>query len=296
MVQRYGEESRARMQPPEAVSAIIRNIQRASRSASRMALVGAVTLASTTGCGLFSDADEKRYFGETRPSGELEYQYLALASEMHSVKPCYLIHADSLSKAAFNSPGNQASLVRSECFSAVASASGDAQPCDKVRSVSTLFLSGANLDSDACHRAARARGSIAYGLDVPRVVALSGFEEGEVDEYLAAEGRFSSPRIAGRYRQQRPSLYWGEVRRHLLHSEEFFDRIDDLEGHAASADRAAMSALPWQPRPQRPWQLPERRSPLSQQDADPRDDADFEVRRDARPHESVPDAQPSAGQ
>ncbi|MDI6401481.1 hypothetical protein QLX67_05695, partial [Balneolaceae bacterium ANBcel3] len=106
--------------------------------------------ATIGGCGLFSDADEKFYFGEKRQPDKLEYQYIALANEIHSVKPCYLIHSKSLRVAAFNSIGSQVSLLRSTCFSKVGKYSGNEQICDHVRSASTLLFSGANFSKDSC--------------------------------------------------------------------------------------------------------------------------------------------------
>jgi hypothetical protein len=211
-------------------------------------------------CGVFSDADEKIYFSDTRRPDAIEYQYLALASEIHSAKPCYLVHPDSLRKGAFNSVGNQAAYERSECFFAVAISTGDAEICDKVRSVSTVFLSGADFNANSCRRQATGRGGISYDLDVPQIVALAGYTESEVDSYLVAEGRFSSIETASRYRQDRSNTYWGEVRRNLLHSAEFFERIGHLRGFGTSADQAEMRAMIWKPRPQRQLVPPEERT------------------------------------
>lgn len=221
---------------------------------------------SVTGCGFFSDADEKFYFGEKIEPDKLEYQYRALANELHSIKPCYLIHSQSLSRGGFGSVGNQVSLLRSQCFAVVGEALGDERICDKVRSASTLFLSGANLNADLCRQKARLnressiRGSSSYRLDLPEIVSLAGYDLDEIDTFLVSEERFSGMEAAMDYRQNMPETYWGEVSRTLLHSEDFFDRITNLPGFGTSGDRANMNALRWETRQQRQWVAPEQRT------------------------------------
>lgn len=216
--------------------------------------------ASTSGCGFFSDADEKFYFGEQRQPEKLEYEYRALANELHSIKPCFLIHSESLSKGGFGPVGNQVSLLRSRCFAAVAQASGNERICEKVRSASTLFLSGAALDPENCRRSAHGRGGVSFSLDVPRMVSLAGYDDEAVDEYLVSEGRFLSIETAANYRRERSGTYWNEVRMTLLHSESFFNRIAEFPGFATREDRAMMDALKWEPRQQRLWTAPEERT------------------------------------
>lgn len=215
--------------------------------------------ASMSGCGFLSDADEKFYFGEEKQPEELEYLYRALANELHSIKPCYLIHPHSLSRG-FNAAGNQVSLLRSRCFAVVAQGSGNEQICDKVRSASTLFLSGAALDADDCRRLARAKGGTSFNLDVPGVVSLAGYDEDEVDEYLVSEGRFSSIEAAMTYRSDKSSTYWNEVRMTLLHTEDFFRRIAQFPEFGTAEDRVEMNALKWEPRQQMLWTPPEERT------------------------------------
>jgi len=220
----------------------------------------AILSAPMSGCGFFSDADEKFYFGEERKPEQLEYQYRTLANELHSIKPCYLIHPLSLSKGGFGPVGSQVSLLRSRCFAVVAWASGNERICEKVRSASTLFLSGATLDADNCRRVARTKGGISFSFDVPRMVSLAGYDEDEVDQYLVSEGRFSSVEAATRYRRERPSTYWNEVRMTLLHTEHFFNRISHFPAFGAPEDRAKMHDLKWEPRQQKLWTPPEERT------------------------------------
>jgi len=222
--------------------------------------------ASLSGCGLFSDADEKFLFGDTRKPDALEYEYRALANELHSIKPCYLIHPQSLSRGGFGPVGNQISLLRSRCFAAVAEKSGDERFCDKVRSASTLFSSGANLNAESCRRTARlnqgrmVQSGVSYRLDVPQIVSLAGYDEEEIDAYLVSEGRFSSMEAAMRYRRDQSSTYWNEVKMTLLHTEAFFDRIAHMPGYGTSDDQRKMNALRWNPRQQRLWTPPEERT------------------------------------
>ena len=220
----------------------------------------AMLSASVSGCGFFSDADEKFYFGAERKPNELEYHYRALANEIHSVKPCYLIHPQSLGVSGFNSVGSQVSLLRSRCFAVVAEGSGNERICDKVRSASTLILSGADLDADNCRRLARAKGGSSFNWDVQEMVYLAGYDNDEVDEYLVSEGRFSSIEAAMSYRRDRSSTYWNEVQMTLLHTEQFFNRIGQFPEFGTSEDRAEMNTVKWAPRQQRLWTPPEERT------------------------------------
>lgn len=220
----------------------------------------AVLFTSMSGCGFFSDADEKFYFSEGRQPDPLEYEYRALADELHSIKPCYLIHPHSLSKGGFAPVGSQVSLLRSRCFATVAQGTGNEHVCDKVRSASTFFLSGAELDAENCRSLARVKGGTAFSLDVAGMVSLAGYDEDEVNAYLYSKGRFSSIEVAMRYRRDRPSTYWNEVRMTLLHTEEFFNRITQFPGFGTPEDEAKMQALKWEPRKQRLWTPPEERT------------------------------------
>ena len=236
-----------------------------------MAKIFSVTIfvilsASISGCGLFSDADEKFYFGDTKQPDAMEYEYRALANELHSIKPCYLIHPQSLSKGGFGPTGNQVSLLRSRCFAVVAEGLGDERLCDKARSASTLFLSGANLNAELCRQLARMNqdrsiksGTGSYSLDVSRIVSLAGYDEAKVDAYLVSEGRFSSLETAMRYRRDQSSTYWNEVKMTLFHTQDFFDRITHMPGFGTPEDEVKMQDLKWEPRQQRLWPPPEER-------------------------------------
>jgi len=224
------------------------------------AIVLPLFVASMSGCGLLSDSDEKIYFNDSRQPDELEWQYLGLANELRSSKPCYLIHPKSLRKGAFNSIGNQVALIRSQCFLVAAVGSGNARVCQEVRSASTLFLSGANMNADLCRQLTSMKGGYAYDLDVAEIVSLAGYSEDEVNEYLVSEQRFSSVDRARHYRQERSSTYWGEVRRNLLHSEGFFERIEHLPSFGTAEDAAQMKKVSWDPRPQGQWVPPEQRT------------------------------------
>lgn len=230
------------------------------------ALLAIVAALALSGCGLASDADDKIYFGALRRPQPLEHQYLYLAIEIDSAKPCFLIARDSVVRAGFNSAGNQVSYLRSRCLAQVAAHTADASLCAQVRSVSTLLYSGAGLDSDNCRRnAAASGGRVSSSLDVPSIVALAGYDETAVDVHLVSEGRFSSAEVAARWRLDAPGRYWGEVRRHLLHSEEFFRRIEQLPGYAEPPDLARMRSVAWQPRYIRPFPpLEQRRRAMPQ--------------------------------
>lgn len=239
-----------------------RRAWRAAGGARLAARLTAFTLLAggLAGCGLVSNADEKFLFAETRPPFELESQYIALANELHSVKPCYLIAPDSLRVLPFNAIGSQVTLARSVCFSVVAGSAGDERWCAKVRSASTLLFSGADLNAENCRRVARVTGTVSLEFDVPGIIRLAGYEPDEVDAFLVEQGRFSSIDAATRYRRDSPSIYWNEVRMTLLHTADFFARIEQLPAYGDSGDLAAAAALEWQARQQRPWVPPEQRA------------------------------------
>jgi len=233
------------------------------RSDVRWGTVAMVMLLSllVSGCGFFSDADEKFYFGEPRGPEKLERQYPALANVLHSIKPCYLINDQSLTTGGFNAVGSQVTLTRSHCFMVVATATGDPKFCQKVRSASTLFLSGSNFGKSTCHRLAHSKSGFPTSrLNVPEIVSLAGYKMEEIDAYLVEKDRFSSLEAAMQFRQHRASTYWDEVSMTLLHTAEFFDRIEQLPGFGSEEDHAKMRAVPWEPRQQRLWVPPEQRT------------------------------------
>ncbi|MBZ2190106.1 hypothetical protein K8B33_13440 [Alcanivorax sp. JB21] len=212
-----------------------------------MAPIMALLLA-LSGCGLISGADEQVGFAAPRDPDDVEFQFLYLARYLDSAKPCYLIHPQSLTRSAFNARGTRVSYVRSGCFRDVAFHTGDAALCRHVRSVSTLFLSGERLNAATCRKNATGNGRVANSLDVPAIVALAGFSDQEVDRFLVAQNRFSSIAEAAEARQRDAARHAYEVRDVLLHSREFFQRIEALPGFADERDRADMAAVPWQPR------------------------------------------------
>ena len=207
-----------------------------------------VVLLLLSGCGVISDADEKIIFKQHREPQALELQFLDLARYLDSAKPCYLIHPQSLVKAPFNPDGSRVSFVRSTCFRDVAFHAGDDSLCQKVRSVSTLLLSGAELNEKNCRETATGYGRVSNNLNVQKILMLAGYSESDVDASLVVAGRFSTATEALQSRQQSLVHYWAEVRETVLHSREFFERIDELPGFADSRDRTDMAAISWQPR------------------------------------------------
>ncbi|MCH8543870.1 MAG: hypothetical protein LAT61_09900 [Alcanivorax sp.] len=205
-------------------------------------------LLALSGCGVISGADEQIGFSQPREPDAVEFQFLYLARHLDSPKPCYLIHPKSLTRSAFNAQGTRVRYVRSGCFRDVAFHTGDAALCQHVRSVSTLFLSGARLDAAACRDSATGNGRVSNSLNVPAIVALAGYTDEEVDRFLVARERFPSVAEAAEARRQDAARHEYEVRDVLLHSRAFFERIDSLPGFADADDRAAIAAVPWQPR------------------------------------------------
>ncbi len=209
-----------------------------------------VLCAMLSGCGLVSDADTKFYFGGTRQPNNVERLYIKLASEIHSIKPCYLIAPNSVTVGSFNSPGTRVTLVRSECFFVVANATGDLDICNYVRTASTLLYSGTMLDAEMCRRRAEHSAlafGLAYELDVHKTLQLAGYRDNEIDAYLVSQECFSSIVEATRFRRERPGSYWNEAARYMLHSREFFGRVGQLPGFGTKKDQEKMRTLRWEP-------------------------------------------------
>lgn len=153
-------------------------------------LVLAALVLSMSGCGALSDADDRIFSSDWRKPEPVESLLLALASDIWSEKPCYLIHPESLWVAGFSSGGTRVGYLRSTCFFEVAEATGNAGLCDKVRSVSTLFASGAGLNREACIRyATTGHSAVSRRLDIEDVLTLAGYEIAEVDAFLVSAGR-----------------------------------------------------------------------------------------------------------
>ena len=201
-----------------------------------------------SGCGAISDADEK-IFVNHREADDIERQFLYLATYLDSAKPCFLIHPESLSIAPFNADGTKVSFVRSTCFSNVAAHTGDETLCQHVRSVSTFLYSGDKLDAARCRQSASTASGVRMGnsLNIQEIVALAGYSESDIDTYLVSENVYSTLAGAARDRQQNPAGYWYEVRTTLLHSRDFFYKIDEFPGFSNSSDRAEMKVIPWKP-------------------------------------------------
>jgi hypothetical protein len=214
---------------------------------------------ATSACGALSDAEDKVFSSGWRQPEPVETLFLNLASDLWSEKPCYLIHPKSMRVAGFNSVGTQVSYVRSTCFRDVAEATNNPRLCDQVRSVSTLMLSGADLNREACVRATAGHSAVARGLDMPAILELAGYDAAAVDEFLASAGRFSSPAVARHFRDNEPGIFWNEVRQYVIASPRFFEQIDHLPGFATAEDLEAMKRIEWRPRFKRDLPLPEQR-------------------------------------
>lgn len=215
-----------------------------STSIRRGALVGGSALL-LWGCGLVGDVDERRLALD--PPSPLDLLYHDLAVEIESIKPCYLIGPDVGSVAGLNAPGTRAAFTRSSCFFRVAVNRRDPDLCRPVRSVGTLWHSGADLGASRCRELAAGHG--------PRY--LSGFAQSEgVGPLLTVLGFSDAERTA--------LLADAAASACVLHGRVLFERLDHAPGAASPAEREVMRAMPWQgsrracPRPALP------RSPASQ--------------------------------
>ncbi len=211
-------------------------------------------------CGAFSDADDKVFSSNWRQPEPVEQLFLALATDIWSEKPCYLIHPDSMRVAGFNSRGTQVSYLRSTCFRDVAEATNNPALCDKVRSVSTFFLSGASLGTQGCLSSISGHSAVSRNLDMTAILELAGYDAARVNTLLVEAGRFSSTERAAYFRDNHPGIFWNEVRQYVIASPVFFDAIDTLPGFASQQDLQAMQNVAWRPRFRRDLPLPEERA------------------------------------
>jgi hypothetical protein len=183
------------------------------------------------GCGLSGNPDSRMIF-PNKPD-QTEYDYLKLARQMMSEKPCYLISERSVDVSALNSPGTRAVKVRSSCFYNVAQRAARPELCDEVKSVNTLLYSGHLNNRESCRDDAE-RGSPSAGIgiiDHDRMYSLAGFTEDEVTELMNAHGLTEN----GRYC--------------LVFSREFFDAIDTMPNFGSEQDLQKMDELEWRPHP-----------------------------------------------
>ncbi|WP_376695403.1 hypothetical protein [Wenzhouxiangella sp. EGI_FJ10305] len=195
-----------------------------------LALMAAVWLTSfIIGCGLAGNPDERVLFGkEPQP---LEYEYLHLATELWSEKPCYLISDESITVGVIASSGRQASYLRSTCFRYVAAILERPDLCEHVVSVSTLFDSGHDLNQESCEQLARRgdRGYAGGSVEHQAMFELAGFTETDIKDLL----RKHDIPPSGTYC--------------LLYSREFFAAIENLPNFAGEDDLEKMKAVEWRP-------------------------------------------------
>ena len=187
----------------------------------------AVTLIS--GCGLVGDPDERVLFGKEPES--LEFEYLHLATELWSEKPCYLISRESMTVGVIGSSGRRASYLRSTCFRYVAAILERPELCRHVVSVSTLFDSGHKLNQESCEQLARSgdHGYAGGNVDREAMFELAGFTETDIRDLLhkhdiPPDGTYC-----------------------LLYSREFFEAIENLPNFAGEDDLKEMNTVEWRP-------------------------------------------------
>lgn len=193
--------------------------------------INLVFIVLLTGCGLFGDPD-KRVIFPPKPD-PLEYQYVDLARQMSSEKPCYLISQNSVSVAALNSPGTRARNFRSHCFSTVARRAARPELCKNVFSVSTLLYPGHYNDRERCiEEADQATASGGVGIiDHNDMFELAGFSDVEIYELMQA---YQLP-DNGRYC--------------LIFSPEFFGAIERMPRFSSEDDMDQMNNVKWKAHP-----------------------------------------------
>lgn len=184
-----------------------------------------------TGCGFVGDPDQRVLF-PSQPH-DTEYQYVNLARQIASEKPCYLISPDGISVAPFNASGTRAIQLRSRCFAAVAERAARPELCEHVVSVSTVLYSGHAIDGDQCIREAdhgQARSGVGV-MDDAAMFELAGFSDADIDALmtthnLPADGRYC-----------------------LVFSPEFFDAISDMPQFSSHDEVVGIDDVAWKPHP-----------------------------------------------
>src|SRR5450759_833526 len=81
---------------------------------------------------------------------KFEWSYVGMAYDFALPALCYQISPKATLTAGFSSSGHQITYTRSECFLNVAIKTSNKDLCKEVKSISTLFLSGANVSPEAC--------------------------------------------------------------------------------------------------------------------------------------------------
>jgi|GEM_PF-1466438 len=184
-----------------------------------------------SGCGLSGNPD-KRVILPPKPD-PLESQYLDLARQLGSEKPCYLISSASVFVAPFNSPGTRASFIRSRCFHNAAQATARPELCEQVSSVNTLLYPGYHNNRERClEDADREKVSSGVGIiDHNTMFEIVGFTKEEISDLMQ------------KHELPKHGVYC------LLFSREFFERIVELPNFGSDEDLKRAKSLEWQRHP-----------------------------------------------
>lgn len=207
-----------------------------------------------SGCGLFSNPDKRMYSLFENSPNEMEIQYYNLAGALASEKPCYLISPNSYTVspgvAPINTSGHVVSLYRSRCFHNVARLSLRPEVCENVKSASTWLYSGTDLNTERCREdvAAEQRVSANF-LETNKVVEESNLTDSELNEAMLALRIFPNMNVLQAYRSERESQFERCAKRYVIHSELFFDKIDDFESFGGRNDLGQMQNVEWREHP-----------------------------------------------
>jgi hypothetical protein len=102
-----------------------------------------------------------------RRANAFEFGYVRIAEARRDPELCYRIALDAHSMAALNPPGNQVSLVRSNCLFGVALQRRDPALCNEVHPINTWLLDGSANNPEACRAAVQSAMGKRRGTDVP---------------------------------------------------------------------------------------------------------------------------------
>jgi hypothetical protein len=214
----------------------------------------AVTVLFLSGCGLFSNPDQRLISLKGSEPNEHEKLYYNLAGAIASEKPCHLISPYSYilapGTAPLNTSGHAVQLQKSRCIANVARLSMRPELCDQVQTASTILYSGTRYNSERCREEAEAQQRVSGNIiDSEPIVQLAGLTNDEINEAMISLELFPNRSVLEAYRAEREDQFIRCANRYVIYSEMFFRKIDEFPDYGSSGSREEMQSIEWQKHP-----------------------------------------------
>lgn len=172
----------------------------------------------------------------------LETGYIMLARDLKDPAPCEMIRANAAGTAPLGGDHAKVWYTRSVCFNSLATATGDASWCVRVRRRYSLWYSGSYYTPSACRERVQSRDQfalqIAYAQEETLLRAFGCSEE----DVVAA-----SPRGAERRQMAGTVAMWLELYHKLVDGGEIRRHLRELPDLAHNGRRAALADDPGWP-------------------------------------------------